>query len=171
MNSEKEEWATTLKKTKEKQEKELEVIRTDAMAEISKLSEELHQGIKALAQEKEAMKVFQIQHDSGVVALEVGGKLFKTTISTLTSRAPNSMLAALFSGRHEVHSNAAGAVFVDRDPTYFSLILNYLRGGHLPASLPKLTLESLIDEADYYQLSALSGLVSNRLSEMEEEDS
>ena len=154
-----------MKENKAKQEKELEEIRTDTMAEISKLSAELQVGIASLKQEKEIMTVYKVQQESGVVTLEVGGTIFKTTITTLTTKA-NSMLAAMFSGRHEVHTNAAGAVFIDRDPTHFALILNYLRGGQLPSSLPILTLEALQNEADYYQLHDLSLLVAEWLSEL-----
>ena len=165
MQTENEVWEASMKENKAKQEKELEEIRTDTMAEISKLSAELQVGIASLKQEKEIMTVYKVQQESGVVTLEVGGTIFKTTITTLTTKA-NSMLAAMFSGRHEVHTNAAGAVFIDRDPTHFALILNYLRGGQLPSSLPILTLEALQNEADYYQLHDLAGLVAHRLSEL-----
>ena len=38
-----------------------------------------------------------------IVKLNVGGKRFTTSLQTL-ARDPNSMLAAMFSGRHEVET-------------------------------------------------------------------
>ncbi|KAL0308263.1 UNVERIFIED_CONTAM: FH protein interacting protein FIP2 [Sesamum radiatum] len=43
---------------------------------------------------------------SSVVRLNIGGKKFCTTIDTLTQREPDSMLAAMFSGRHAVHQES-----------------------------------------------------------------
>ena len=62
------------------------------------------------------------------VKLNVGGSKFETTLSTLT-RYPDSMLGAMFSGRHEVPPDDEGYVFIDRDGTHFRAILNFLRTG------------------------------------------
>ncbi|XLU34693.1 hypothetical protein S245_070759, partial [Arachis hypogaea] len=46
----------------------------------------------------------------------IGGKKFCTTTDTLTQREPDSMLAAMFSGRHTLFLDSdKGYVFVDRD--------------------------------------------------------
>eukprot|EP00667_Euglena_gracilis_P017832 EG_transcript_18847 len=60
------------------------------------------------------------------VRLDVGGRQFETTLQTLTSE-PGSMLEAMFSGRFAVIQEQDQTVFLDRDPTYFETILNYLR--------------------------------------------
>lgn len=39
-----------------------------------------------------------------------GGKKFSTTVDTLTQREPDSMLAAMFSGRHTVCQDAEKVV-------------------------------------------------------------
>ncbi|KAI5321453.1 PREDICTED: FH [Prunus dulcis] len=39
---------------------------------------------------------------SSVIRLNVGGNKFCTSVDTLTQREPNSMLAAIFSGRHNI---------------------------------------------------------------------
>ncbi|OIT40603.1 fh protein interacting protein fip2 [Nicotiana attenuata] len=39
---------------------------------------------------------------SSMVRLNIGGKKFCTTLDTLTQREPDSMLAAMFSGRHTI---------------------------------------------------------------------
>lgn len=45
------------------------------------------------------------------------------------------MLAAMFSGRHDLDTDSEGRYFIDRDGTYFKHILNYLREGkQLPSA-------------------------------------
>ena len=61
-----------------------------------------------------------------VIPLNVGGYSFVTTLSTLI-KDKDSMLAAMFSGRHELDTDSEGRYFIDRDGTYFKYILNYLR--------------------------------------------
>lgn len=48
-----------------------------------------------------------------VVNINVGGKKFATRLSTLL-RFPESMLAAMFSGRHDVDMDADNNYFIDR---------------------------------------------------------
>ncbi|ETO25064.1 hypothetical protein RFI_12080, partial [Reticulomyxa filosa] len=62
------------------------------------------------------------------VSVNVGGNLFETTMNTLASDQ-GSMLSAMFSGRFHMEKDEKGAFFIDRDPTYFRHILNYLRDG------------------------------------------
>ncbi|XP_024154715.1 BTB/POZ domain-containing protein KCTD9b [Oryzias melastigma] len=67
------------------------------------------------------------------LTLNVGGRCFTTTRSTLVSKEPESMLAHMFRGK-DVWANkrdAAGAYLIDRSPEYFEPILNYLRHGQL----------------------------------------
>ena len=54
----------------------------------------------------------QLRYFPSIVKLNVGGKRFTTSLQTLT-RDPNSMLAAMFSGRHEVQTAEDGSVFID----------------------------------------------------------
>jgi hypothetical protein len=63
-----------------------------------------------------------------IVTLNVGGKKFTTTLTTLT-KTPNSMLAAMFSGRFAVTTDEKNRFFIDRDGKHFGTILNYLRDG------------------------------------------
>lgn len=93
----------------------------------------------------------------GRIKLDVGGKIFTTSLSTLT-KDPDSMLAAMFSGRHEIVKERDGCVFIDRDGTNFRFILNYLRDGmQALTALPKSrqSLRELRNEAVYYQLFGL----------------
>ncbi|KAH9784577.1 FH protein interacting protein FIP2 [Citrus sinensis] len=89
-----------------------------------------------------------------MVRLNIGGKKFYTTIDTLTRREPESMLAAMFSGRHTVCQDSEGYIFVDRDGKHFRHILNWLRDGAVPTLTESEFLE-LLREAEYYQLLGL----------------
>jgi hypothetical protein len=86
------------------------------------------------------------------VRLDVGGYKFSTTLTTLTAD-PNSMLAAMFSGRFLVEKNEEGCVFIDRDGRHFHHILNWLRNGSLPTVGEER--DCLLIEARYYQISSL----------------
>lgn len=56
-----------------------------------------------------------------VVPLNVGGMYFTTRLSTLR-RCEDTMLAAMFSGRHYIPTDAQGRYFIDRDGTYFGYV-------------------------------------------------
>lgn len=53
-----------------------------------------------------------------VISLNVGGTYFTTRLSTLR-RYEDTMLAAMFSGRHYIPRDADGRYFIDRDGAYF----------------------------------------------------
>lgn len=92
---------------------------------------------------------------SSLVRLNIGGKKFCTTVGTLTHREPDSMLAAMFSGRHTLcQDSEKGYVFVDRDGKHFRHLLNWLRDGVVP-SLEDKEYSELLREAEYYQLLGL----------------
>ena len=65
------------------------------------------------------------------------------------------MLAAMFSGRHEVQTTEDGSFFIDRDGTYFRFILNYLRNGELILPDGATFLKELEAEAKFYQLQGI----------------
>ena len=80
---------------------------------------------------------------SPIVYLNVGGWLFTTRRDTLHQ--------GFFSGLAESVAEDGAEVFVDRDPTHFRYILNWLRGSRC---LPEddQTLHELLWEADFYAL-------------------
>ena len=62
-----------------------------------------------------------------LITLDVGGKLFKTRVSTLL---PNKKTENLFTPLLE-GSSKGEVIFIDRDPDYFAVVLNFLRTGIL----------------------------------------
>ncbi|KAF9823729.1 hypothetical protein SFRURICE_014064 [Spodoptera frugiperda] len=61
-----------------------------------------------------------------IVNLNVGGTRFSTSWHTLTW-VPETFFTALLSGRIPTVRDETGAIFIDRDPNLFGLILNFLR--------------------------------------------
>lgn len=79
------------------------------------------------------------------IGLNVGGTVFETTRTTLIGRSDTffrKLVADRVDAPHDV-------IFIDRDPTHFRHILNFLRG---TASFPSSVfgLEELCNEADFY---------------------
>ncbi|KAL8526709.1 hypothetical protein ACS0TY_015783 [Phlomoides rotata] len=94
------------------------------------------------------------------VKINVGGKLFETTVSTLRSGGPDSLLSAL--SNRPVHDS----VFIDRDPGIFSILLSLLRSNRLPSTAKRFSNQELIDEALYFGIESQlkSALAPSRLS-------
>ncbi|BFZ24682.1 hypothetical protein BsWGS_27722 [Bradybaena similaris] len=134
----------------------LEDDRSKFLRECKKEREEIARKWQELKDEILRMEEIHIMQ-KGRIRLDVGGNVFTTSRLTLT-RDADSMLAAMFGGRHHVAQEADGTVFIDRDGTHFRYILNYLRdGGVNQDGLPRdrQVLKELRNEAVYYQLNGL----------------
>uniref|UniRef100_A0A9I9CUZ3 BTB domain-containing protein n=3 Tax=Cucumis melo TaxID=3656 RepID=A0A9I9CUZ3_CUCME len=108
--------------------------------------------------------------DPSLIRLNIGGKKFRTTLDTLTLREPDSMLAAMFSGRHTLCQDPEeGSIFLDRDGKHFRHILNWLRDGIVPF-LSDFDLLELLREAEYYQLLGLMDRIRDLLSNRKEDE-
>ena len=62
-------------------------------------------------------------------------------------------LSGLLSGRIQTYKDDTGAIFIDRDPQLFRIILNYLRNRSL--SLDDVNLKELKHEAEFYGIAPL----------------
>jgi len=71
-----------------------------------------------------------------------------------------SVLSALVQGGAPIRRDKVGRLFIDRDPTYFRWILNYLRDGYL-VTLPPTVQErvELLNEARYFNLPTLAHIL------------
>ena len=83
----------------------------------------LKQDLNNVGQEKSAIeeitKTLNKVHFVSTIKLNVGGKIYKTTLDTLR-KDPDSMLCAMFSGRFELKADEDdGAYFIDRDGEVF----------------------------------------------------
>ena len=67
-----------------------------------------------------------------IVKLNVGGTVFVTTKTTLCIES-ESLFSKMFSNESSMKPShkIEGAFFLDRDPVYFRVILNFLRSGKI----------------------------------------
>ncbi|CAH2224939.1 potassium channel regulatory [Pelobates cultripes] len=95
-----------------------------------------------------------------VVTVNVGGTKFTTFPSTLM-RFPESRLAHMLDGSDREFRMVNGQVFVDRDGTLFSYILDFLRTSQLSLPPDFSDYERLQREAEFYQLQNLADLLGH----------
>ncbi|KAL6080628.1 putative BTB/POZ domain-containing protein kctd15-like [Balamuthia mandrillaris] len=132
-------------------QKQFEEILHSLQLERQKEKAEWEQQRSKWKEELETMtRIHEVQREQ--VKLDVGGKYYSTAISNLT-KFPDSMLGAMFSGRHEIIKNDEGRVFIDRDGKLFRYILDFLRNNEwdLPHHKPHL-LRKIRKEIDFYGL-------------------
>jgi len=105
--------------------------------------------------EAEKAMVADIQKFKPVVKVNVGGTKFTTSLTTLC-RFPDTMIGAMYSGRHELVQDDEGFHFIDRDGTHFRYILNFLRAPeNFKCELTGAALGELKSECEYYGLKEL----------------
>lgn len=105
------------------------------------------------------------------VTLNVGGKLYTTTITTL-QMYPDSMLAKMFSEHWAETADKNGHYVIDRNGKLFSIVLEYLRTGCLfvPQKMRNsLDYNAILNEATYFNLDGLISLVSEKIQTKENE--
>ena len=145
----------------------------DAENQIREACEVLQREATRLRQQKaipSRRHVGKIEHFhlSSIVNLHVGGRRFTTSLQTLT-KDPDSMLAAMFSGKFEVKPLEDGAFFIDRDGKHFRFILNYLRTGKLTLPKGATFLDELAEEAEFYQIQGILDELVSKVPEYFEE--
>lgn len=148
------------------------------LQEVSQHEENARDEVKKVKREREKLEAERVRFDAELkrmqelnkiqdarVKLDIGGHSYMTSDLTLT-KDPESMLAAMFSGRHSLKKEPDGSYFIDRDGTHFRYVLNYLRdGGFRDGTLPteKGVLNELLTEANYYQISGLVKLLEEHM--------
>ncbi|XP_035195714.1 BTB/POZ domain-containing protein KCTD17 isoform X3 [Oxyura jamaicensis] len=96
------------------------------------------------------------------VRLNVGGTVFLTTRQTLC-REQKSFLCRLCQGEElQSDRDETGAYLIDRDPTYFGPILNFLRHGKLVLD-KDMAEEGVLEEAEFYNIGPLIRIIKDRL--------
>lgn len=104
--------------------------------------------------DQDLQKTRKLPVDPNIVEINVGGEIFVTTIQTLGRE--QSVLMAMISGQIQSRRDTHGRLFIDRDPTHFRWILNYLRDGYL-ITLPSSVQDrlELLHEARCFRLQGL----------------
>ncbi|KAG1655097.1 BTB/POZ domain-containing protein KCTD3 [Nymphon striatum] len=96
---------------------------------------------------------FSNSNSDEIVHLNVGGTKFTTSRQTLTWVA-ESFFTSMLSNRISTTRDDSGAVFIDRDPKLFAIILNYLRSRDV--DLNDVDISILRHEAEYYAIGPLA---------------
>ena len=95
------------------------------------------------------------------IRLNVGGQMFQTSIKTLT-KYPASMLETMFNhvddGLMPMPKTKEGYYFLDVDPDYFRLVLNWLRLDVITTEDPGL-LKGTQELANYFGLEKLAKII------------
>jgi hypothetical protein len=151
----------------EDERKQFEAYKSAQMGLLNTEREQLDTVAAMLEQEKEFVSHQQLVSGKKI-KLDVGGKIFCTSIVTLTSQ-PNSMLSAMFSGRFSLAKDEDGCFFLDRDAKHFEKILAWLRSQEVPTFTDEREKESFLREVCYFQLDALKAVLED--SEEEDDDS
>ena len=153
--------AQRMKTMTTKAEKRVEAMNkelADLRNEKQRLTEAINKVLEDLEEEKK--RIANTHAFGPMLKIDVGGHLFTTTTATLT-RFPDTMLGAMFSGRHALTPDPNGAYCIDRDGRHFHEILNFLRGSKASTKeqvvqrLSPAALEELKVEADFYGLKDL----------------
>lgn len=148
---------------------DVDLIRDDEILYLLECGEVFHS--ETLNQEKSlCTKMAQLESSNDWIRLNVGGRVFTTTLDTIALKEPNSMLARMFKGfSEEINSEAnakasnclapskrdqTGAFLIDRSPEYFEPLLGYLRHGNLILD-KNLNPHGVLEEAKFYGLYSL----------------
>ncbi|KAH8236576.1 hypothetical protein KR026_006101, partial [Drosophila bipectinata] len=91
--------------------------------------------------------------DDDACNLHLAPRSFSTSRQTLTW-IPDTFFTALLSGRISSLRDEHNAIFIDRDPTLFSIILNYLRTKDI--DIKNCEIRALRHEAEYYGITPLT---------------
>jgi len=137
--------------------------------DVLKVHEDIDERLKLVEEkEKQLAKLNVIMEErcksaKTKITLDVGGKKFSSAKSTLL-RFEGTYFHAMLSSDHW-QPDEDGSYFIDRNPKYFGLILDYLRTGELNMKNLELhEVEQLEKDFDYFQLKFPSPLDSNVLS-------
>lgn len=135
--------------------KSLEVVarlRKDELEqELRAKMQEVEAVQRTLEEEQRTIRDVELSTKS-LIVLNVGGTRFETSRATLINspHEEDTFFDKLFVSRLQIPRDSTGAVFLDRDPTYFRHILNWLRSGVIPHVLDDV--DALIQECQFFQL-------------------
>lgn len=89
-----------------------------------------------------------------MLKVNVGGKIFVTTKETLC-HFQNCYFDALFKYNNAITDETTNEIFVDRNPKYFDLILDYMRGYNIDSQIDKIDYNDIcyfMNDIEYYNM-------------------
>ena len=109
------------------------------------------------------------QPDESIIKLNIGGTNFSTLRQTLDKQIPridnknqfyeSNLFQEMFAGKVMRRYDENHAIFIDRNPQFFNIILDYLRQVDTPHPLRLPTgndmIKSIFEEAQFYKLESL----------------
>jgi len=145
--------------TKEQRLQTFENHKSQMLAALEKeekiLTEQIEKFEERVKNWEEATAKLQNSHFPSKIKLDVGGRIFSTSLSNL-QRYPDSFFGVMFSGRWDSKPGEDGCYFIDRSPRVFDHIIDYLRGEQNELELISSEKKALlIREAKFYQLPQL----------------
>lgn len=135
-------------------EHQAEQLRAETQAEIAserQRLEELHEREQQIEERLEAVRELVRGDPNRVVKLNVRGTLFHSDMTTVCGRYPGNVMSRQVSATPAVD----GAFYINGNPTYFHLVLDFLTDGELPAVEGKVQLKWLEREAARYKIPDL----------------
>uniref|UniRef100_A0A1I7TGS9 BTB domain-containing protein n=1 Tax=Caenorhabditis tropicalis TaxID=1561998 RepID=A0A1I7TGS9_9PELO len=96
-----------------------------------------------------------------IVKLNIGGAQFHALKSTLIKRS--GFFKTLSETGAPVARDEFGAIFIDRSPEHFDLILNFMRDGDVELPDSEKEIKEIQKEADFYQLPSLIKLCEEKI--------
>lgn len=136
---------------------------TEPSTDLSPTSKSKSTQCTAKMQELTSTKKFP---SSKWIKLNVGGKIYTTTLSTIVNKEPDSMLARMFSQDGAMcpsDIDEHGAYLIDRSPQYFEPIINYLRHGRLIYDT-NCNIEGILEEAKFFGVYSLIPQLEEQLN-------
>lgn len=85
--------------------------------------------------------------------MDVNGTVFQTIDTTL--KKFNGKLKEILEDPKSYELRSERYIFIDRDPTYFRIILTYMRDSYVALPDSPIEVEEILEEAKYFQLEGL----------------
>jgi hypothetical protein len=98
------------------------------------------------------------------ITLDIGGTKFTTSLNNLRNQK-SLYFATMFSGIFPIKACEDGSYFIDRNPTLFPIVLDFIRGEEIETNdmSPK-EVKQLLKEAQFYHLIELEQLLTRTRS-------
>lgn len=93
-----------------------------------------------------------------MLKLNVGGKMFTTSKMTISSKCVPNYFSAYLDWKP-----ATNFIFIDRDPKYFEIILNHIRGYTITLPHEECELIRLYEDANFYGITSLVAVLEDAL--------